>query len=580
MYDSSIYSPNNRACNPVCGAVQVITINEPVNGISDIVIYKNDECKYSTAELKYSHSIDSVCWSCWADYNTELSSVINIKTDFFVKFQVSGPVSSVYIKDANTDSYIQTFNWSSQMLSGFNFTGCTDSSANPNRYDPYANMECAVKLQQQLSETVACMFGIPVYYFKVSGVKASADITFKEYALKSVTSVKQIKIVIKYGQMPSSKPEFSDFGLDWQSDWEVEVTKNMFATAFGNAEQPAEGDLVYIPMMKRMWQVNEAYDEKNDSLMWVSTSFKLALVKYQNEAIVDKSVTEDLINDIVKNKYEDLFGDQEGIGSGEEAAEPVGARPDNMVPVFESDATRRYVAVREAEIKSANQNNDLCLYYKGTLIADSYYEFSDRSVADPGNPVRIEYQRNYCGDEISVSFIINIESGLIQTAPKTGTLISIGNIKLKYDVMVNEKTNTTSVNIYNINNKELKLSLSADNWYLVVFRYSKSLNVSDISSYIYTYPAGMPQYKLRKFHYYFDVDNGNVTASKWNGEMQVESKQPVRIYDFGGCITNIKVADVYIDDTSELMMQYPTSQHMTVNDTARPIYGLLGVKMF
>lgn len=578
MYDSSIYSPSNQVCNPGCSAIQVITINEAVNDINDIVIYKNDECKYQTSELKYSHSIDSVCWSCWTDYDTELSSIINIKTDFFIKFQVKGTVSSIYIKDNNTDSYIKTFNWSSQMLSGFNFTGCTDSSSNPNQYDPYANMECAIKLQQQLSETVACMFGIPVYYFKVSGVKDSADITFKEYALKSVTSVKQIKIVVKDGQMPSSKPEFSDFGLDWQSDWEVEVTKNMFGAAFGTTEQPTEGDLVYIPMMKRMWQVNEAYDEKNDSLMWISTTFKLALVKYQDEAMVDKAETEGLINDIVKNKYEDLFGDQEGIDSGVEATEPVEARPDNMTPVFESDATRRYVSVRETEIKNANQNNDLCLYYKGTLIADSYYEFSDRSVVDINNPMRIEYQRKYCGDEISISFIININSNLIQTSPKSGTLISIGNVKLKYEVAVNEKTNVVS--IYNINNKELKLNLNTDNWYLIVFRYSKSLNVSDISSYIYTYPNGIPQYKLRKFHYYFDVDNGNVIASKYNDEMSVESKQPIYVYDFGGCITNIKVADVYIDDISELMMQYPTNQHLIVNDTARPIYGLLGVKMF
>ena len=88
----------------------------------------------------------------------------------------------------------------------------SNSSYSSNIYNPYANMDCAIKLQQQLSETVACMFGIPIYYFKVSGVKDSADITFKEYALKHVTSVKQIKMVIKDGQMPSIRSRSCNLG--------------------------------------------------------------------------------------------------------------------------------------------------------------------------------------------------------------------------------------------------------------------------------------------------------------------------------------------------------------------------------
>lgn len=601
MYDSEVYGPTNIANSMSCSScslIQVITINEPINSIDDIIIYKsgdynsNDNCKYDNNSLKFSHSIDQTCWSCWNVYSDELQQTINIKTDFFIKFQVQGTVSSIYIKDYNNssdNSYIKTFNWSSQVLSGFNFTGCDGSSttSNPNQYNPYANMECAIKLQQQLSETVACMFGIPIYYFKVSGIKDSADITFKEYALKSVTSVKQIKMVIKDGVMPSSKPDFNDFGIDWQSDWEVEITKNMFATAFGNTEQPTEGDLVYVPMMKRMWQVNEAYDEKNDSLMWVSTTFKLALVKYQDEMIVDKETTgfDAVINNIVKNKYEDLFGDQESLDSGIEAAEPIDARPDNMIPVFESDSCRRYISVKETEIKNQNQNasdETSSLYYKGTLISDSYYEFSDRTNININKPIRIEYQRQYCGDELSISFIIKAETNILVSAPTEGILMSIGNIKIKYDVKTPNSKNSekTVFSIYNINNKKLKIDIEPDNWYLIVIRSSKKLGTCDISSYIYTYPNGIPQYKLRKFHYYFDIDNGNTVTTPWNDELVVQSKQPVYIYDFGGCITNIKVADVYIDDISHLMMQYPTNQHMLINDTARQIYGLLGVKVY
>lgn len=597
MYDSDIYNPQNITCGSgLCAPVQVVTVNEPVNGIDDIIIYKsgdaeNGGCVYSASELKYSHSVDSVCWTCWNSYGDELAQTVDIKTDFFLRFQVKGQVSSLYILNASSEQkenvYTKTYNYSSSILSGFNFTGCSlDAASNPNQYNPYANMECAIKLQQQLSETVACMFGIPVYYFKVSGVKDSADITFKEYALKSVTALKQIKMVVKDGAMPSSKPDWGDFGIDWQSDWEVEITKGMFATAFGQTEQPTEGDMVYVPMMKRMWQVNEAYDEKNDSLMWVSTTFKLALVKYQDEAMVDKESGgfDTVINDIVKNKYEDLFGDQEGLDSGAEASEPVEARPDNMTPVFESDACRKYISVKETEIKNANSSADsesLSLYYKGTLIADSYYNFTDRENIDVNNPMRIEYQRQYCGGELSVSFIIKLDDSTQSNAKTNGTVLSIGNVKLKYKVNAPAlKNGKATVSLYNANNKKLSVTLPLDNWYLVVFRSSKSLNVSDLSAYAYTYPQSIPLYKLRKFHFYIDVDGGEVVTSKWNEELGVGSRQPIRVYDIFGSITNIKVADTYISDVSELMMQYPTSQHMLVNDTARPVFGLLGVKVY
>lgn len=568
--------------NGCCTPIQIININEPIKNIDDIIINKTKDCVYKMNMLKFAYSIDMLCYSCYMDYESILSNTTDMTSDFFIRIQVQGPVYSIQLRDYDTDEFVQTNNWTTSISSDFNFVSCdtsnSSSSYSSNIYNPYANMDCAIKLQQQLSETVACMFGIPIYYFKVSGVKDSADITFKEYALKHVTSVKQIKMVIKDGQMPSSKPEFNDFGIDWQSDWEVEITKGMFATAFGNTEQPTEGDFIYIPMMKRMWMVNEAYEEKNEALMWVATTFKLALVKYQDDTMVDKSETEDIINNIVKNKYEDLFGDQEGIDSGVEATEPVEALPDNMTPVFESDACRKYIDVNDVEIKNVNQNANVeSIYYKGTLIADSYYECKNNININNSNNILIEYQRMYCGDMFTVSFLFNPNEHIINN--EQGTIMSIGHVKLNY--LYNKEANKLS--IYNINNKNLSLEIEKLNeWYLIVFRCSKKMNLSDISLYEYKYPTNIPLYKLQKYHYYIDIDNGQTVTSNYNNELYVSTKSPVRIYNINNNskITNIKVFDMYMDNVSEIMMQYPTNQHLIINDTARPIYGLLGVKEF
>ena len=173
-----------------------------------------------------------------------------------------------------------------------------------------------------------------------------------------VEAVKQIKLIIKDGQMPSSKPEFAEFGLDWQSDWETEISKGMFATAFGVNAQPLEGDLVYIPMMKRMWMVSGSYEEKNDSLMWNSTTFRVTLVKYQEKGSVDLGDAESLVDSFVKNKYEDLFSDEENVDSGFDSVEAPLYSANNLYAVFESDATRKYVSCNNVNIMPHNT------YYK------------------------------------------------------------------------------------------------------------------------------------------------------------------------------------------------------------------------
>lgn len=594
---------SNDSCL-VCGPIQVITVTEPIKDINDIEIYDNCNKIYNKKEkiLKYAYSLDSVCWSCWMDYDTVISNTIGLNSDFFVRFQIRGQLGSLYIKGED-NIYNKSTEWSSSLLSGFNFNNSACSvSSNPNQYNPYANMDCAIGLQQQLTETVGCMFGIPCYYFKVSGVKGSADITFKEYALKSVIAVKQIKIIVPDGQMPSSKPEFADFGLDWQTDFNTEIPKGMFASAFGNKVQPTEGDFVYIPMMKRMWMVNEAYEEKSEGLMWIATTFKLALVKYQDDMSVDKAVNdiytgnniEDIVSDIVKNKYEDLFGNDETIGSSETATQPIKERPDSFVPVFESDATRSYVNIKPTEIKNSNyQNNIESLYYKGTLIADSYYDFtlndiinSDNIILDCNNTERIEYQHQYCGSELTLSFLIYIDENGINNIyqqkilninnDNDNILFSINNIQLHYNI--NKETNI--VNIYNIQDKKLNISIEYNKWYFIVFRYSKNLNMSDISVSEYTHKQNIPLYKLNKVHYYFDIDNMNTISSKYNTEFNVYPKQHVIIYNIPGFITNIKLYDIYNNDISELLMQLPTSEHLLINDVCRPIMGLLGVENF
>ncbi len=543
--DTNNYNLGN--CNPT----QIININYPITDVSTISI--NNECNeaYDKNSLLYGYSLDSVCWSCYMSYDDILKNTVDLDGDFYLRIKLNNIIGSI------TDDGTPTTDYTTQLSSDFELTNCENQSSNV--FNPYANLDSAVNLQTTLTETVACMFGIPIYYFKLKPSEHSKDITFKEYALMNVDSVKQIKLLITDGQMPSSKPEFAEFGFDFQTDWETEISKQMFATAFGPTAQPMEGDFIYIPMMKRMWMVNEAYEEKNGSLMWNATTFKVYLVKYQDKGSVDLQNTEELVNSLVKNKYDDLFGDDNRgtYNSGTESTESPVAAANNLYPVYESDALRKYVTCDTVVFE------EKMTYFKGTLISDMQYTFNRNDIES-----KIIYQNKYCGNSASVSFIIcpliNYEYEKI--------IAKVGNCEIYI-----KQTGFDSeiyTNIYPDN----KLILPGNSTYFIVIRWDMIMNLFDMSAYLYTYNQAVPLYKLTSAHYYYDMDNPHQQiVLPYSEELILNDPLDVYISNFYGAIANFKVFDIYNDNLSELLQMYPTHQHLMINDTCRRINGNYGV---
>ena len=537
----------NSTCLNGCSPTQIVTLTYALNNINDITIH--GKCNdFDNNNLQFSYSLDNICWSCYMSYDEFMTNIIGLSSDFFIRFKINDSICGITIDNEKISDY------DVQLDSGFNLQDTLSNSL----YNPYSNLDQVLQLQQQLSDNVVSMFGIACYYFKLKPEETSKDLTFKEYTLMNVDSVKQIKIVIQDGTMPSSKPEFTDFGLDWQNDWEVEISKIMFATAFGNTAQPMEGDLVYIPMMKRMWMVNGAYEEKNGNLMWQATTFKLVLVKYQEKGSVDLNTTEELVNSFVKNKYEDLFGEDNNstYDSGEASTNNPTYAAYNLYPVFESDATRKYMTCDSIKIIPNN------VYYRGTLISDYQYMFINQAKQS-----KIIYQNKYCGEEYSISFIIYPNISVFE-----GTILEIGHVKI--NIKQSGMNSTLYINI----NENMKVDLKNNSIYFVVVRFSKCMNISDMFAYNYTYNKNIPQYKLNNNHYYFDIDRPQSKyISKFDVEYIISEKSDICLYNFDGNISNIKIFDMYNDNISELLQMYPTNQHLMINDTARKLIDISGV---
>lgn len=144
-----------------CAPFQIITfdIAYSFDDIQNIKIYNSAAELYDVACLAYSYSVDGVCWSCFVSLKNMNKLIININSDIYIKIKLQGGINSIKLNNCNILDY------KTQLDSEFNLT---TTPGNQNTYDPYANMECAVALQQQLTETISTMFGLPCYYFKLS----------------------------------------------------------------------------------------------------------------------------------------------------------------------------------------------------------------------------------------------------------------------------------------------------------------------------------------------------------------------------------------------------------------------------
>ena len=533
----------NKSC--VNCISQILNINDyAFNDISILKIFDDCGNEYDMSKLQFAYSLDNVCWTCYMSYNEFLEVTADLKQDFYLRIKISGPISSITLDGEVWKSY------STQIESSLSIAPSANQSSN--LYNQYINMDCAMSLYQQLTETVSNVMGIGCYYFKLAPSAKSKDITFKEYALMDVAAVKQIKLIITDNQMPSSKPEFSDWGLDFSTDWEVETSKFVFATAFGNTAKPMEGDLIYIPMMKRMWMVNGSWEEKKDAFMWNATTFKLTLVKYQEKDSVDLGDSESLVNSFVKNKYEDLFGDESNnVPEFDSANNDIGYLG-KLYNVYESDSVRKSMNIDKMEINSKS------LYHKGTLISDMEYIFPGIEMCN-----QIEYQFKFCGENGAISFIMTPKSGYLNY-----DFIKIGNLVIKIEQQ-NKKTILTNIN------SNLSLELDINTTYFIYLRWSKQLNIVEFGKAKYDYNHSVPLYKLQAVHYMFDIDNVDKVVSKYNVEMTVANKSNIIINNFCGTFTNFKIFDEYVSDASELLQMYPTHNHLIVNDTARKIVSTL-----
>lgn len=528
-----------------CGIKRIIQFNNAMTA-SDIVVFDNLKNNITTS-CSYSWSADKVCWSPWANYDTYNVVTPRLEGDFYLRILISTGLSDVVIDNCITSDYTISIDASNVFLKDF----CGDV----NLFQPYNNLDCAIQLQQQLSDSVVCMFGIPIYYFKTGPKTETIDYTFKEYVLHNVTAVKQIKLMIPDGAMPSSNPKLTEFDFDWETDWETEISKTQFANAFGDDAYPKYGDFIYIPMMHRMWDVNAAYDEKNEGLMWRSTTWKLSLVKYSDSTAINKSDFDDLIDTLIPKTYENTFGqyetiEQERISQSPQVSAPMFAAT-NLFDIFMEDAIRKQYTKNDIAIIDKQYN------HRANVVGRNMYRFKNENGC-------VTYQKGMCGDDGTLMFIVETPgsfSGVLER-----DIIQFGNLR------VNMKWDNGK---FKMNCNDLQADLVPFKSYMCVIRWNRVNYTLSLDVYDYKHREDIPIYKLRPEMYWFDFENPVCSiVTNYDNELSTDADLPCQVHAYPLQLTNIKYYNEYLNDNEVYTesVRYTTNHKSCVfNDSARPI---------
>ena len=528
-----------------CRLKKIIQLNEAISYINIRILNGDSDI---TTLCKYSWSTDSVCWTNWASIDMYNRICPNLDADFYLRVLVDNPFDNVMLGESYTKCYSVCLDSSMNFLSNF----CED----PNLFQPYKNLDCALLLQQQLADSVVCMFGIPVYYFRVNPNEGATDFTFKEHYLHHIESVKQLKLMIADGAMPSSNPKLTEFDFDWEVDWETELSKTQFAQAFGDTAYPKTGDFLYIPLMKRMWEVSAAYDEKKEGLMWRSTTWKLALVKYTESTNVDSSEYDDMIDGLIQH-YENVFSEIEhNEQERETGATPLSApsfAATNLFDIFMEDAVRKQYTKQDTTIIDKTYN------HKSLVVARNLYKFKNENGC-------VTYQKPICGDSGTLMFIIETPGTLMNKIERD--IINFGNVQVTMKYRENEKD-------FLITFGELEQILLPFKSYMIMIKWNRASYSTELNVYEYKHPTDMPVYKVRPEMYWFDYENPVCEhIGIYNNDYDIRKEMECKIHSYPLFITNIKYYNKALDKQEAIKesIKY-TTQHdnCVINDLARKI---------
>lgn len=251
----------------------------------------------------------------------------------------------------------------------------------PLTFKPY-DVNRSMNLYKDLSKMVNQTFGWDVNYYSIQPHGRGKDVFMKEYTIFNCVDEKCIKIMVPQNQFPDNKINYDPFGLQFETNFEVHIDKGYFENYFGKGSQPRKRDVIYIPLMNRIYQINTTYLFRD--FMYSPVYFKLELVKYEPKAntyFEDPSLQEELEG--ISLDQTKLFGEENTNSENKATKEEQYLRTTQR---RWEDPSRSYI-FNNLSIIGYDINNNW------TIISNNYYDLDSSFYTDSNYPYDSGFQK-------------------------------------------------------------------------------------------------------------------------------------------------------------------------------------------
>lgn len=303
---------------------RIFSTGEPVPGALNLVGFDED-LELGTANpaniiRKMRYSSDRGNWSLWYSFTpTDLSELTvldfgNAPVFLEVKYEyddttyepITAPLSIGSIKfrlnstHIDQDLFTPTVYCSNERCPAI----VAEREAS---FKPY-EVGTAIGIAKELSLQTNKLFGHEVVYFKTEPDRAGGDFIFKEWTLFKTTDRKCVKVVVPNNTFPDNKPNFTEFGVDFEIPFEIHIDHIYFQSIFGPDTQPRKRDYMYFPLTNRMYEIQGSYLYRG--FMMEPLYWKVQLTKFSpNIDMLMKTEDRKFLDNIIMSSDE-LFGAQ------------------------------------------------------------------------------------------------------------------------------------------------------------------------------------------------------------------------------------------------------------------------------
>lgn len=312
--NSITYSKNYRifsASEPILGAVNVTGFDEDLDLGSALP---------ANIIRKFRYSFDKGNWSLWYSFSpTDLSNITPLEFN-----EKSVFIEIKYEYDDTTYDQLATKLVINSAKFRVTSTQVSESLYTPNvscsqercpaviadreaSFKPY-EVGSAVGIAKELSYQTNKLFGHEVIYFKTEPDREGGDFIFKEWTIFKTIERKCVKVVVPNNIFPDNKPNFTEFGVDFEIPFEIHIDNIYFQSIFGADAQPRKRDYMYFPLTNRMYEIQGSYLFRG--IMMEPLYWKIQLTKFHpNIDMLMKETDRKFLDNIIMSSDE-LFGAQ------------------------------------------------------------------------------------------------------------------------------------------------------------------------------------------------------------------------------------------------------------------------------